>query len=404
MIEGIIGDFFEIKGGKRLPKGSAFSPVKTQYPYLRVTDFKRNGLNTDGIKYIYPETQSCIQNYTVDAGTVYISIAGTIGVAGIVPNEFGGANLTENAAKFVPKKGTLIYNKFLSYFLNSFEVQNIIKAKTMAVGVPKLALFRIKEIPIRLPGIAEQQKIAAILDAADQLRQKDQQMVKHYTALGPSLFLEMFGNPVSNPKEWEKSFCIDHSQCIVPGRDKPKSFSGEIPWVTTNDLSHLAYTHGSSKNIGLTDDEIKNAKSRVIPQDSIILTCVGDLGVVSINSKPVVVNQQLHTFQCDQDHIAPIFMMYALSYQKPYMLKMSSSTTVPYMNKTVCNNIPMVYPPIGLQNQFARHVELIEKQKQQAQAALDKSETLFNSLLQRAFKGELTQSDKAQPLSKAKGL
>ncbi len=83
-------------------------------------------------------------------------------------------------------------------------------------------------------------------------------------------------------------------------------------------------------------------------------------------------------------------MMYVLSYQTPYMYKMASSTTVPYMNKTICNNIPMIYPPITIQNQFAERIQVIEAQKQQAQASLEKSETLFNSLLQRAFKGELT--------------
>lgn len=65
---------------------------------------------------------------------------------------------------------------------------------------------------IPLPPLAEQQKIAAILDAADQLRQKDQQLIGHYTALGQSLFLEMFGDPVNNPKGWDVtvfSNCLD---------------------------------------------------------------------------------------------------------------------------------------------------------------------------------------------------
>ena len=84
--------------------------------------------------------------------------------------------------------------------------------------------------------------------------------------------------------------------------------------------------------------------------------------------------------------------MYNLSYQKSYMFKMASSTTVPYMNKTICNNIPTILPPIELQNKFAERVKQIEKQKKLAQQSLQKSEELFNSLLQRAFKGELTKT------------
>ena len=245
-----------------------------------------------------------------------------------------------------------------------------------------------RQIP--LPPLAEQKKIAAILDAADQLRQKDKQLINHYTALSQSLFLEMFGDPVSNPMGWEKGASIDHSDCIVPGRDKPRSFTGSIPWITTNDLQCLEETIFSKKDIGLSNEEVSLVKARVIPRGSVLLTCVGDLGIVSINATPVVVNQQLHTFQCDSDYLIPEFMMYALSYQKPYMTKMASSTTVPYMNKKVCNGIPMIYPPVELQKEFSRNVDLVTQQRKQAIAGLKSTETLFNSLLQKAFKGELT--------------
>ena len=255
---------------------------------------------------------------------------------------------------------------------------------------PQITRQNLKNVKIPMPLLVNQRKIAAILDAADSLRQKDQQLVERYTALSQSIFLEMFGDPVTNPMVWEKAAAIKYCECIVPGRDKPKSFTGEIPWVTTNDLNHLAFTVKSKSCIGLTTYEIQEVRARVIPEYSVILTCVGDLGVVSINTKPLVVNQQLHTFQCDNEYISPVFMMYALSHQKPYMLKMASSTTVPYMNKTVCNSIPMIYPPIALQNQFAERIQLIEAQKQQAKLSLAKSEALFNSLLQRAFMGELT--------------
>ena len=182
---------------------------------------------------------------------------------------------------------------------------------------------------------------------------------------------------------------IDYCDCIVPGRDKPKSFTGEIPWVTTDDLIHLGKTIDSKKNIGLTEDEILNVRSKKIPVGSVIMTCVGNLGVITINENEIIINQQLHAFQCHEE-LNNIFLMHCLSYQKSYMYKMSSSTTVPYMNKTVCNNIPIIIPPITLQNQFAERVQLIETQKQQAQEALAKSELLFQGLLQQAFNGELS--------------
>lgn len=245
-----------------------------------------------------------------------------------------------------------------------------------------------QKVPVPLPTLATQKKIAAILDEADKVRQLNKQLIKKYDALTQSLFLEMFGDPVTNPKGWEKVKTIKYSDSIVPGRNKPKSFTGEIPWITTADLVHLGKTKESLKNMGLSMNEISEVRAKIIPKGSVIMTCVGDLGVVTINHIEIIINQQLHAFQCDES-LNNIFLMYNLSYQKPYMYKMASSTTVPYMNKTISNNVPTIVPPIQLQNQFAERVQIIENQKQQAQESLQKSEDLFNSLLQKAFKGAL---------------
>ena len=303
-----------------------------------------------------------------------------------------GTYLCSNFTSILRPLKQYVAPKYLHYILFcNHKFGFVEKYQNKTTGIINLQLPKyLKNTKIPLPPLAEQQKIASILDAADSLRQKDQQLIEKYTALSQSLFLEMFGDPVTNPMGWKMGTSIQYCKCIVPGRDKPKNFSGEIPWVTTNDLNRLTYTDKSKKDIGLTDEEIVEVRAKIIPVNSVILTCVGDLGVISINSSPVVINQQLHSFQCDYINISPIFMMYVLSYQTPYMYKMASSTTVPYMNKTVCNNIPMIYPPITLQTQFAERIQSIEAQKQQAQANLEKSEALFNSLLQRAFKGELT--------------
>ena len=99
-------------------------------------------------------------------------------------------------------------------------------------------------------------------------------------------------------------------------------------------------------------------------------------------------NQQLHSFQC-KENINNIFLMFNISYQKPYMFKMATSTTVPYMNKTTCNNIPTILPPIELQNKFASIVEKIETIKEKETKKLKQFDDLHNSLMQKAFKGEI---------------
>jgi type I restriction enzyme, S subunit len=158
-----IKDNARVKGGKRLPKGEHLVDEKTHYPYLRVTDFEDNSINTVGLKYLTPETQEQIKRYTITDKDVFISIAGTIGVTGMITPELNGANLTENAAKIVLET-KLLSPRFLMYFLSTDGAQREIQSQTVKNAQPKLALVRIESLKTPIPGLVEQEEITQILD------------------------------------------------------------------------------------------------------------------------------------------------------------------------------------------------------------------------------------------------
>lgn len=263
---------------------------------------------------------------------------------------------------------------------------NILEEGFRGAGLKHVSKKYLEDIQIPLPPLHIQKKIADALDKADEIRRKRQEAIDKLDELMQSVFLDMFGDPVKNEKGWETAPTIKFSESIVPGRDKPKSFTGNIPWVTTNDLNHLGYTYKSSNGTGLTESEIKQVKAKIIPRDSVIITCVGDLGIASVNKEAMVVNQQLHAFQCGESFV-PEFLMLNLSHQKEYMFKMASTTTVPYMNKTVANNIPTIVPPKELQEKFRDLFVIINNQKKLVGKSTLKDTDLFNSLLQKAFRG-----------------
>ena len=153
-----LGEKLVTKGGKRLPKGADYSVSPTEWPYLRVADMRVNAVELGELKFLTEEVQSKISRYTISKDDVFISIAGTIGVAGWIPDELDGCNLTENAAKIVGLREARLRKEFLSFFLNSHFVQREIEARTMAVGVPKLALFRIESLPLMLPPMELQEE------------------------------------------------------------------------------------------------------------------------------------------------------------------------------------------------------------------------------------------------------
>ena len=160
-----ISDIAEVKGGKRLPKGHNLVDFRTPYPYIRVVDFKNMGVDIGNVKYLLPETHKIIKRYTISSNDVYISIAGSVGLAGLIPNELDGANLTENAAKLC--KLRKVFKDFLAYVLNSQFIKKQIIGFIGKAQQPKLALFRIEKIKLPLPPLPEQQKIAEILSTVD---------------------------------------------------------------------------------------------------------------------------------------------------------------------------------------------------------------------------------------------
>ena len=160
----------DIKGGKRLPKGYNFSDVKTNHPYIRVSDFIPQSVRMTNLKYINEETFKTISRYTISKDDVYISIAGTIGVVGIIPSELDGANLTENAAKLTNLKK--VDQRYLMHMLTTDSIKDQIKGEAIQTTISKLGLFRIARLKIPLPPLAEQKKIARELDVLSEKVQK----------------------------------------------------------------------------------------------------------------------------------------------------------------------------------------------------------------------------------------
>lgn len=111
-----LGVICQVKGGKRVPQGDKLLDSPTSHVYLRVTDMKDGTINDSPKKYISEETFQKISNYTISSKDLYITIAGTIGLVGVIPDQFDGMNLTENAAKLTD---IYINRNFLAKLLNA---------------------------------------------------------------------------------------------------------------------------------------------------------------------------------------------------------------------------------------------------------------------------------------------
>ena len=193
--EKTLGEVAKICGGKRLPKGCKLQSEPTNHKYIRVADFLDNGtVCKDEIQYITDDIFNQIKRYTISSDDVYISIAGTIGKSGIVPDELNGANLTENACKLVLNKEQdkrFIYFVTISPFFK--EQINILTKKS---AQPKLALTRLATANVPIPPLSEQQSIVSFLDSLNEkvntLQQNYSRICDECDALKQAILRQVF--------------------------------------------------------------------------------------------------------------------------------------------------------------------------------------------------------------------
>ena len=187
-----IGEFAKVKGGKRMPAGTALTSKKSNHPYLRIVDFKDGTIDKKNLQYVPDDIFPRISRYVISSNDLYISIVGTIGLIGFIPKELNGSNLTENAAKICSIDERKVNPFDLGYFLQSKVGQTAIHALTVGSTQPKLALFRIEQIKVPCPPLPIQKEIAAILSSLDDRITLLRETNKTLEAIAQALFKSWF--------------------------------------------------------------------------------------------------------------------------------------------------------------------------------------------------------------------
>lgn len=184
--------------------------------------------------------------------------------------------------------------------------------------------------------------------------------------------------------EWENEKSGILCESIVPGRNKPKNFEGDIPWITTPDIEQNGEILFSKKGLNISKEEAKKIGSKIVPANSIIISCVGELGLVAFTGKEIIINQQLHAF-IPKERIDYKFLLYQLSRQKKYMDSVATKTAVPYMNKDNCNSIPIFFPNLIEQKKIASFLSLLDERISTQNKIIEQLETLIKGLSEKLF-------------------
>jgi type I restriction enzyme S subunit len=304
--------------------------------------------------------------------------AGTIG--------YGKSGYIGSTIALLRKKQPDLYSTtFIGIFLQS--QYQYLRSKTTGATIPHISRKALDELEVPVISVNTQLHIASILSKAENLIAQRKESIRLLDEFLKSTFLEMFGDPVINSKQWR---IIKIKDCgkIVTGTTPPSSkdamFGGEIPFITPSDLE-------SDEPNKRFVTELGAANSRTVRKGATFICCIGaTIGKVQRAKVLSAFNQQLNAIEWNND-FNDLFGERLMRFMKPRIItKGGGSTTLPILNKGDFEKIEIIHPPLALQTQFAHIVEKTEALKTQYQQSLQELENLYGSLSQKAFKGELT--------------
>lgn len=289
----------------------------------------------------------------------------------------------------IPKPG--LHFEFLGYCLRRIRFERYVTGST----IPHVYFKDYKNEMVALPPLEEQKRIAGILDEADRVRKKTQVLIDKYDELAQSLFLDMFGDPVTNPKGWAESSLSDLSRNLITYgivQAGPEVESG-VPFIKTGDIKNGEIMVGQLRK---TSNEIagKYERSKCAAGDIVmsIRATVGTTAVVPPELDGVNLTQGTARISPNPDVVEQAFLLHALR-SNGFQTKIEGETKGATFREITLGRLralSLMRPPKEIQLQFGERIKSIEGAKTTSKNALKKAERCFNALIQKAFKGELT--------------
>jgi type I restriction enzyme, S subunit len=431
----------------KLVDGSHNPPPKqeTGLPMLSARNIDRGQVLFDDYRLI-SESAFVSENARtrIAAGDVLLTIVGTIGRTAVVPDGSQPFALQRSVAVLTPAANLL--PKFLCYQLQSPAIQRHFEANARGTAQKGVYLKTLGQTPIVLPPLNEQTEIVAEiekqfsrLDEAVANLQRVKANLKRYKAsvlkyavegrlvpteaeiarregrsfeTGEQLLqraingrsvggkarrrkADLAALPRANLREtsdgWIWTTTGEVCECIVPNRDKPQTFSGDIPWLTLPDFDDSEITVARSKSeLGFTESEVALYRAKAIPIGSVVMSCVGRFGISAVLTRKAVINQQLHAF-LPSEAVVSKYLAYVLRTREQEMLQKSTATTIAYLNKENCNSITVPLPPLAEQARIVaevdRRLSLVRSVESEVDGNLKRAQALRESNLASAFKG-----------------
>lgn len=278
--------------------------------------------------------------------------------------------------------------KYLYFYLRS--IRKEIMDKSYGGAQKHISQQFVKDIQVPLPSIEEQHRIVKILDLAQSLIEKRKKAIAYLDDYIKAVFLDMFGDPVSNPKGWEvvkfANFgTLDRGKSKHRPRNAPELLGGEHPLIQTGDIANSKLF---IENYVSTYSDIGLKQSKKWPKGTLCITIAANIAKTGILAFDACFPDSVVGFVANPSKTNSIFIHYWMSFFQKILEDNAPESAQKNINLKILRDLGVINPPKEVQDKFAVTVQEIVSVKQKMQSQLKELEDNFQVQMQRAFKGE----------------
>lgn len=360
------------------------------------------GAGLDKGKYPF-YTSSTIQTKRIDVAQ-YKGNSIVIGTGGQPSVHYAPTPFSTSTDCFVViPKTKEINSQYVYYFFKGN--MHILQKGFRGAGLKHISKGYIDKIDIPIISLEEQNRIVWVLDKTEKLICQRKQSIETLEALIKSVFLEMFGDPKNNSSGWALSTIKDRFGRVVTGNTPPRENKGYyaprfIEWIKTDNVSNQLFVSTANEYLSREGAAI----GRIVEKDALLVTCIAgslnSIGNAALTDRRVAFNQQINAIIPNKD-TEPLFLYYLFKYSKKYIQTFARNGLKLIITKRAFEKIKLIDPPQLLQKKFVRIAEKLCEQKVNFELSVTILDELFQSLLQKAFRGELVLNNSEYSFQKA---
>ena len=358
--------------------------------FLKIECFDENGGFVESkVTHISEECNKKLRRSQLKEGDILFSIAGAIGRVAIVTKEMLPAN-TNQALAIIRIVDEQIYLPYVKLILTSPIVTNQLEKKKQGVAQLNLSLKDINEILMPLPSKKQQIELADLFKkVADVIYKRNAELLS-LDNLIKARFVELFGDPVKNPKGWEVVTIGDIATEVRYGTSKPAVEGGKYPYLRMNNITSDGHLDlNDLKYIDITEDEIEKCvvrKGDVLFNRTNSIELVGKTAVFDLLDDMVIAGYIIRV-RLNERILPEVFSQYMnLEALKNILRSMAKgAVNQANINAQELQSIKVYIPDMGAQKKFIEIKDQVDKSKVAVQKALDETQLLFDSLMQKYF-------------------